>query len=130
MGTRQFADAKTFHAWHDTKCAEKGIPRPGYNQLTGEVALDAQWTVAWVEPRVIDGALCVELPDTEITKDATLKKLPVKEYDRERAVIEPVAFPVAKPLPATWDDNGTIKPVPRQIPNATPVMGDAPTRSR
>lgn len=36
-----------FDAWHFDVCNGMGLPRPGYNNETGEIDLDAQWTIAY-----------------------------------------------------------------------------------
>lgn len=36
-----------FNAWHMTTCAMLGIPHPGYNEATGDIDPDAQWTTAY-----------------------------------------------------------------------------------
>jgi len=128
MATVRFADDAAFTAWHDAKCAEKGIPHPGYNAETGALALDAQWTTAWIEPVKIDGALCVRLPDEEIAADATLSKLArvdIKEpvtidatVDKNGdpiSTVEKVTFRVAKPLPAKWTGDGIEYDVPTTL---------------
>jgi hypothetical protein len=40
-------DLPSFDAWHAAACTAVGIPHPGYNEATGEVDPDAQWTTAY-----------------------------------------------------------------------------------
>ena len=58
-------DLPSFDAWHATVCAGLGIPHPGYNEATGEIDTDAQWTTAYtaaVEVNPTDWRAVVE-PD-------------------------------------------------------------------
>lgn len=62
-----------YEQWHDAKCAEHGIPRPGRNALTGEVRVDAEWTLAYATPthEVRHGKeqlLVVHVPDADAGK--------------------------------------------------------------
>lgn len=59
-----------FTAWHDARCIELGIPKPGRNAKSRRVNVDAEWTTSWVQPshRVTIGRdtyYAVRLPDGE-----------------------------------------------------------------
>jgi hypothetical protein len=43
-------DEQSFDAWHTAACNALGIPHPGYNEATGELDPDAQWTTAYTQP--------------------------------------------------------------------------------
>ena len=42
-----------FTNWHNSICAELGIPHPNRNAATGEIDPDAQWTTAYTEPIIV-----------------------------------------------------------------------------
>lgn len=111
MGTVQFPDEKSYHTWHDAKCAELKIPHPGF--VDGELALGNQWTVAWVEPQKIDGQLCVTLTDDEIADDKTLVALPAVDTVGKQLAKSDVVF--EKPLPAKWTHEGVEYDVPPRV---------------
>ena len=46
---------ESFNAWHDAICLSLGYPIYSINQLTGEIDLDAQATVAYTTPHEVDG---------------------------------------------------------------------------
>lgn len=43
----------SFDAWHETVKQLLGIPHPGYNTLTGEIDVNAQWTTAYTQSVVV-----------------------------------------------------------------------------
>jgi hypothetical protein len=106
MGAVRFPNAAAFTTWHDAACAARGIPRPGRNAATGAVEVDACWTTAWVEPRLVNGQIVVELPDADIAADPTLNALPRVTYDPETARIGAVPLEFRKPKPATVTIDG------------------------
>ena len=59
----RFNSLEAFDAWHVGVCEAAGLPRPGVNQLTGEVEPDAQWTtgvaIGLVQP---DGSVVAFIP--------------------------------------------------------------------
>ena len=61
-----FKDEADFVAYHDAACADQGIPRPGENQATGAVDLDAQWTTAHVDPVMDDMTLKAQVPAEDV----------------------------------------------------------------
>lgn len=40
---------QAFDVWHKTVCDGLGLPRPGYNEGTGELTPKAQWTLRYTE---------------------------------------------------------------------------------
>jgi hypothetical protein len=120
MSTVQFADMAAYTTWHDGKCAELGIPYPGYNGESGDPAITSQWTTAYVAPLVIDGYHTVTLDDETIAADPVLSTLPtmvirrgapgsdVDENGDPVSVIEVVPpEQYEKSLPDTWTDPQT-----------------------
>lgn len=113
----EFSDEAAFNAWHDQKCADLGLPRPGERQSDGAVVLDAQWTTAYVEP-VMDGRTIKALVPEADAVGLTLSTEPVRARIGDPAAtpstVTKVPFSVERPLPDTWIVNGTPVAVPRQ----------------
>ena len=92
-----FADEAAFTAWHTTVCADHGIPRPGRNAATGEIELDAAWTLAYVAPVDDHGTIKAQVPDADVELyELTPTDEPVYYDDAG----EPVADP---PVPVEFD---------------------------
>jgi hypothetical protein len=65
-------DEQSFDAWHTAACTALGIPHPGYNDATGEVDPDAQWTTAYtaaVEVAADDWRAIVEPDVAQLVPD-------------------------------------------------------------
>jgi hypothetical protein len=100
--TVAFPNEGDFTAWHDAKCAELGIPRPGYVEGDDTPAVDAQWTTAYSAARIDDGYYCVTLPADEVAADPILKGLEVWTFKNP----EPAPPPAyEQPIPPTWTDD-------------------------
>jgi len=61
-----------FDAWHTAACTALGIPHPGYNEATGEVDVNAQWTIAYTAAvevaaddwrAIVESAVAALIPD-------------------------------------------------------------------
>ena len=90
-----------FLAWHNAACTAEGIPRPGRNAATGELALDECWTDAYAEPRWLsDGRLVVQL-DNDDLHAVRLMTTAVEPADIEGEGV--VTLPERKTLPRTWE---------------------------
>lgn len=62
----RFANRAAFIAWHDARCTEHSIPRPGASAVNpDEVRRDAQWTVAYVRPWRHLGTIVALVPDDD-----------------------------------------------------------------
>lgn len=126
--TVAFASAGDFGAWHDAKCAELGIPHPGYIEGVAVPAMRQQWTTAYATPWNVDGYTCVSLSAEEVAADPVLKGLevltvkypaePGGDVDAEGQPISELTIPAPdvpylQPIPPTWTDgNGVEWPVP------------------
>jgi hypothetical protein len=109
--TVAFANAGDFGAWHDAKCAELGIPYPGYDH-EGAPALDAAWTTSAAIPWSVDGYVCVTLPPEVIAADATLKSLEVMTVKLGEdgtplgeVTVPAPGVPYEQPIPPEWTDD-------------------------
>jgi hypothetical protein len=109
----EFSDEAAFNAWHDQKCADLGLPRPGERQSDGAVVLDAQWTTAYVQPVLDGGTIKAFLPEADAV-GLTASTEPAREQFGAPTTVAKVPFSVEKPLPDTWIVNGTPVAVPRQ----------------
>lgn len=45
-----FQNQAAWDTYHNAACADRGIPKPGRIQATGEPAILHQWTDAWCDP--------------------------------------------------------------------------------
>lgn len=88
-------------AWHDAACRAQGVPKPGENAKTRDVALNAQWTTAVYQP----------------VDDAGMLKALVSEEDAATYGLETVKAPV---FPAPGD----TKPGPAPVSRAKAVPTD------
>lgn len=109
-----FESKEAFVAYHDQACTDRGIPKPGQIQATGEDALGNQWTTAWVRPVDDGGVLKAFVPDGDVqTYKLTVSTAPPTTTDTKGLSVSTATktnfdAEIAKPLPDTW--NG--KPVP------------------
>lgn len=127
MGWVSFPDKEAFIAYHDQVCADLGIPCPGRNQKTGELALDAQWTVAWVRPIDDNGVLKTPVPDEDVvtyklTETDPPAPTPEDEAEAPTSVKPSWDAEIDRALPPTWEG----KPVPpRKDQSATVELAGA-----
>jgi len=103
-----FADEAAFRMFHDTACADLGIPFAGSNAATGEPDPFAQWTTAYVDPWVVGLAreIMAEVADEDV---ATYRLTPAKDPPVWSAIDEP-AGEIADPYPPDWDWHQPIPP--------------------
>ena len=90
-----FTDQAAFLAWHDTVCADHGIPHPGRNAATGAVDPAAQWTTAYVAPVDDHGTIKANVSDDDVAAyGLTTTTAPVYlEADGLTPVADPPAVP-------------------------------------
>lgn len=73
MAWAYFQNQAAFTRYHDAVCADEGIPRPGFNQETGEPMILHCWTDAFIEPIQLRGqgnvtTWAAQIPDDHVTK--------------------------------------------------------------
>jgi hypothetical protein len=100
-----FGTQEEFLLWHEQKCLELGIPRPGKNANSGVLDVNACWTIAYIEPVYVKGGVAVSLPQEEIDADPRLARLPLVEpiaLEDGSAKTDPVEFTWTKSVPDTY----------------------------
>lgn len=100
----EFADRVAWDTYHDAACVSRGIPRPGF--VRGRPAPENQWTDAWVDPVILDGAIYTRAPIQDIAAyTLTPTRVPITEDDTGLVkdgvpvVATPPAFPWRKAKP-------------------------------
>jgi hypothetical protein len=73
MAWAYFQNQGAWDAYHNAVCADLGIPRPGRNAASGEPAIMACWTDAWVDPIQVKGtgnvtAWVAQIPDEHVAE--------------------------------------------------------------
>lgn len=110
----EFTDAQAFSDWHDARCKELGIPRPGENVASGDVALDAQWTTALAEPATVDGVLVALVSDDDAKGLTSARKAVAQKIATIDGIIDPTpvfvkaVFEATKPVPTDKLDIAVI----------------------
>lgn len=96
-------------AQHDQMCKASGIPKPGENQASGDVALGCQWTTAYIDAVLDGGILKAQVSDTDVkTYGLTTTKAPAFPVlgDTKTPVPQPVRFD--KPVPTAALDIAVV----------------------
>lgn len=99
----EFADEAAFRQFHDAACKALGIPKPGENEGTGEVALDAQWTTGYVTPIDDRGTLKAQVDIDDVkTYGLTETQPPIWPVpgDTKTPAPRPAVFDIAKAVPS------------------------------
>jgi hypothetical protein len=133
-----FGTKEEFALWHEQKCLELGIPRPGKNANSGVENVNACWTTAWIEPVYVKGGVAAKFTEAEIAADPRLARLPLVEpvltTDEfgTKEVTEAVEFTWTKPVPDTYVVGGKTVTVDKTkaVPSGTTATKTATTTTK
>ena len=101
-----------FTTWHDTVCADLGIPFPGVNQRTGLVDRNSQWTTAYVNPVMDkDGIIKALVREGDVVKYNLLQTSPPVFVEVADTVVDGPADPdfvYHRPVPEVFSSTEEV----------------------